>query len=273
MQNNVSILLATYNGANYLKQLLDSIVNQTYVNWNLYIHDDMSEDSTQNIIKQYTHKYNNIFYLNDIKRRGAPLSFLWLLDKVDSEYYMFCDQDDIWLPNKILNAIESVKSIETKYRGKPIIVFSDLIVVDSNLKTINNSFFEYASLSNYVGKTKYLPVLNYITGCTMAFNKKVKEISFPISKNIIMHDSWLSLRVYKKKGIIECIKNSDILYRQHNHNVVGAVKSQSIIPKFIKLKQTIINNIKYYLMVKDATNISLFRYILLKFQVIIHNVF
>ena len=272
MRNEISILLATYNGAKYLGQLIDSIISQTYTNWTLYIHDDMSVDNTFDIIKEYSSKYENIIFISDTKKRGSAGSFLWLLDKVESDYYMFCDQDDIWLPNKIFNAIRQIKILESEYKNKPVLIYSDLIIVDAKLNIIDKSFFEYSKISYYVDKLSFLPVLNFITGCTMAFNRKAKDITFPVSSNVVMHDSWLALRVYYEKGIIKCTEQSDILYRQHASNALGAVKYRSVVVKFLKLNNVLKNNIKYYLMAKDAAHISLFKYLLLKLKVLTRNV-
>jgi rhamnosyltransferase len=99
--NNIAILLSTYNGENYISEQINSIINQTNSNWTLYIRDDGSSDGTLDIITRFVTDYENIVLLDSSINIGTLESFIWLMQNVNSSYYMFCDQDDIWLPNKI----------------------------------------------------------------------------------------------------------------------------------------------------------------------------
>ena len=140
----VSILLATYNGEKFLIEQLNSIINQSYEDWTLYIHDDGSSDGTIAIINQYCDQYENIIYLPDlIVHRGAAQSFMCLLEQVNADYYMFCDQDDVWLPYKIE---KTYIAMQEKPVDSPVLIFSDLVVVDSDLNIINKSFWFYSKI-------------------------------------------------------------------------------------------------------------------------------
>ena len=101
----IYILLATYNGEEYIKEQIESLLHQTYQHWTLIIHDDNSSDNTVNIIKEYVKKYPEkiIFIDDDISTGGAKENFAYLLNKIDKnfDYLMFCDQDDVWLNNRI----------------------------------------------------------------------------------------------------------------------------------------------------------------------------
>jgi glycosyltransferase involved in cell wall biosynthesis len=101
----IAIAMATYNGEKYLKEQIDSILEQSYNNWVLYIHDDNSQDNTVSIIKEYQLKYSNkIVFLDDDISFGNPQdNFSYIITKIPEsyEYYMFSDQDDFWLENKI----------------------------------------------------------------------------------------------------------------------------------------------------------------------------
>lgn len=98
----IAILMATYNGEKFLREQIDSIIKQTNNNWTLYIHDDGSTDSTLSIVQQYCREHENIIFLEDeVKGRGAAQSFFYMLESIDSLYYMFCDQDDYWQPDKV----------------------------------------------------------------------------------------------------------------------------------------------------------------------------
>ena len=109
----VAILLATYNGEKFLVEQLDSLMSQSFKDFNVYVHDDGSTDSTCQILDQFCSRYDNIFLLDDPQNnRGAKGSFEWLLENVESNYYMFCDQDDFWLKDKVTNTLTKLREIE-----------------------------------------------------------------------------------------------------------------------------------------------------------------
>lgn len=228
MNKNVYILLATYNGEKYLKEQLDSILNQTYTNWILWIHDDNSQDSTVAIVKEYRGRFpQKIIYIDDaISTGGAKENFSFLLNHIDTEfdYLMFSDQDDVWLPDKIELFVNKMHEAEIKYSELPLLVFSDLKVVDSNLTTISDSMVDSQklnpSIANYL---HFLKCGNVITGCAMMINKKAYEVSIPIPKNALMHDWWVGI-VVSKYGKNIYLDKQTILYRQHESNSIGYKK-------------------------------------------------
>ena len=169
MEEKVDVLLATYNGEKYLKEQIDSILNQTYQNINLIISDDNSNDSTRKIIEEYKKIDNRIkTYLQD-KNLGYIKNFEFLLTKVESNYYMLSDQDDVWLPEKI------EKSMKTLKEKNADLVFGDLEVVDEKLNTIYPSFGDFMLLNRkinkYIDSYKVNYLYNCVTGCTI-FSKK-----------------------------------------------------------------------------------------------------
>ena len=242
----VAILMATYNGEKYLKDQIDSILNQSYKNFTIFIRDDSSNDNTRKIIQDYYQKYpEKIVIVKDKKKsNGASDNFLLLLEYVSKlkEYnlFMFSDQDDIWLENKIEITIEKYESINDK--NKPILIHTDLLVVDSKLNKINDSFIKYSNLKvNHIKFNKYL-IQNNVTGCTMLINKNLVDlVDFNIKKEIIMHD-WYFALLASAFGIIEFINESTIKYRQHGNNVLGAKKIKGIKDIYNKLISN--NNMK-----------------------------
>lgn len=217
----IAILMSTYNGEKHLRDQLDSIVNQSYKNWILYIRDDGSCDSTMMILNDYAANYSQICIFDDNVRRGCLNSFMWLLEHVHSEYYMFCDQDDVWLENKIETALNTILKCDNKV---PTVVCTDLIVVDEYLNEISSSMWNYMKLRpKLLTQLKYLVSCNLFTGCTMLFNEKAKYVAFPVGKHAILHDAWVGLSVVANNGVVCCIEEPSILYRQHN-NVCGAHK-------------------------------------------------
>ena len=219
----ISILLATYNGEKFLQEQLNSILNQSYSNWHLYIHDDNSTDNTVKIIKEYVSKYPDhiTFFDDDISFKSASLNFSYLMQKVSSDYLMFCDQDDVWKRDKIEVTLEKMKEAEKRYPQKPILVHTDLEVVDENLNTIDKSMMHYQGLNPYKKDFYHFVVQNKITGCTVMINSALAKLAQPIDSEAIMHDWWIAL-VASAFGKIAYVPKSTILYRQHTANDTGA---------------------------------------------------
>lgn len=110
--------MATYNGELYIEEQINSILTQTYQDYTLYIQDDGSKDKTVEIIKSYSLAHENVVYVdNGLTKQGAGQNFMTLLNCVESDYYMFADQDDVWLPFKIELSLGQMKNIEQKIGG------------------------------------------------------------------------------------------------------------------------------------------------------------
>lgn len=270
----IDILISTYNGEKYLSQLLDSLLNQVYQNFKILIRDDGSYDNTLNIISFYA-KSNpqQISYLDlDSINIGVLKSFERLLTLSTSNYIMFCDQDDVWLPDKIGKTLNLMQESEAKYVDKPILIHTDLTVVDQKLNIIHESFWKYSRISpELLTNFNYLGVCNAVTGCTSMINKKAKEICLPFSEYALMHDSWLALNI-AKNGNIALINEPTILYRQHDKNQIGAQSTQStseyILKKTAQLFQVIKKNrlqIKLLESIGYGSCIKYFRYKILYF--------
>lgn len=225
MQPKVNILISTYNGASYLPEQLDSIIAQTHKSWDLYIRDDGSQDDTVQILQKYASRDNRIhFLLTDSQRLGACASFAYLLEQcIDADYIMFCDQDDYWLPEKVQISLNTFLHLEEHYKDLPLLLHTDLQVVDSELKLLSKSFWEYQKLDPVRCKLNQLLVQNNVTGCTVMINKALRNLALPIPREAIMHDWWLAL-VASAFGKVSYVNEALILYRQHGRNDVGATK-------------------------------------------------
>ncbi len=236
----IGILMATYNGEKFIKEQIDSILNQTYKNWKLIIHDDGSTDGTPKIIKDYVKRFpDKIIFIEDgIKCGGAKENFSHLIQivKKDSnfDYIMFSDQDDIWLPDKIEISLKKIKDLEKIHgKTKPLLVYSDLKVVDQDLNVICESFWKFQKINPSYNSFNYLLVQNVVTGCTILINTPALKLISPIPKNAIIHDWWIAL-VVSAFGKLDFIKNAAVLYRQHGYNVTGAKKWDIVnVMKFI----------------------------------------
>lgn len=253
--NNIAILLSLYNGEKFLYQQIESIINQTQNNWNLFIRDDGSSDSTVSIISDFVSKDERIHFLEDsVLHRGIKQSFLWLLSQVNADYYLFCDQDDVWLPEKIQ---ETVKILENVSKDIPTMACCDLQLVNQKLEIINDSMWETHHISKLVDNDKGLYIASMFPGCTMGFNQSAKHLILKETYNFDLHDQLVSFVIKKNEGKIIPIHKSLIKYRQHSKNVVGMYAGNNrIVNKIVNLRKTWNSNIRYSKLVHNYLGIS-----------------
>ncbi len=241
--SQVAILLSTYNGERFLPELLDSLLRQTFKDFSVFVRDDGSTDSSRSIIDEYKKRDDRIVYINDDLHLGPAQTFLHLLNEIDSSYYMFCDQDDVWLENKIEISVKKIKEIEKETPGVPVYVYTDLVVTDGNLNIISQSMWEYSHLNVNLPTTfNYICVYNNIAGCTSILNNCTKNVvcQTPVSlPNNIYHDWWVAICVSKNRGKIVPLKKSTILFRRHGNNeTVVSSESRSLSAKFKRMFQS-----------------------------------
>lgn len=236
----IALLLATYNGEKYLSQQLESLLNQTYKDFVIYISDDCSKDNTIKILNEYLAKNpGKIILLQNQEPFGnARDNFLNLIKNVDADCYLFCDQDDFWLPNKV----EKLITIYNEHKSDilPILVHSDLRVVDEKLQELESSLFKSMDLMKTTN-WKNLIVQNNVTGCTMLINRVLADYyknnySIINNENILMHDYFFA-EIAALCGETYFIDDSLILYRQHGNNSVGAKNVKSFSYFRMKLSQ------------------------------------
>lgn len=245
--------MATYNGAKYLREQIDSIINQSFRDWTLYIQDDGSNDETISIIIDYT-KTDSRIHLVDIglSHQGAGQNFMSLLNMIESKYYMFCDQDDVWFPNKISDSLKRMQEEEVLHPDQPIIVHTDRSHTNSELKVILKSEFNPRNLSitkiqrkiELLKNPNILRIYTIVGGCTMMINHKVKEIVFPFI-GLRVHDSICAMAVANAGGCISTILEPTMYYRLHGNNTCG-VSSSKLLPKVFNLFSSISANMKGY---------------------------
>lgn len=228
----VAVLLSTFNGEKYLKEQVESILDQIDVKVKLFIRDDGSSDSTKDILQNFENNEDLTITYGD--NFGVGNSFMNLVYQTPEsfDYYAFADQDDIWLGDKLIKAIQQIENEETEL---PVLYTSNQTLVDAQGYTIKNRYQKNPG-------TCYLKILNQnmLSGCTMVWNSQLqcalreRRPSAALLNNRI-HDVWVAM-VAACIGIVIYDNNSHILYRQHENNVVG-VKKESYI-------NTIISKIK-----------------------------
>lgn len=233
----VFIALATYNGADYLAEQIASIQRQTFDDWTLLIRDDMSSDGTSALIGQVAAADGRLQVLSDGRGNlGAIGNFGVLMEEAlesGANYLFFADQDDAWLPKKMGTMLDAMQRLEVVAGSDvPLLVHSDLVVVDQSLKEMAESFVRYSKLSPASADFGVLLCQNQVTGCAAVVNRKLLELACPVPEQILMHDWWLA-QLAAAAGKIGYVPASLVRYRQHGNNVLGAVSLWSRIFKLL----------------------------------------
>lgn len=221
------ILMAVYNGEKYLSKQLDSIINQSFTNWELIICDDNSDDNTKVIVDNYMSRESRIieFISNEGQIHGAYANYFFLMRYVKERYdtysyYFYCDQDDIWNSNKMLKQIQCIDNIKMEKGDSPILVYSDLDLIDGEGKKIGKKMSDIKSL-DLSGK-EYSIFFNpaFVWGTTMAHNGKLWELLYLPCKesNMTSHDNYVSFYAVMY-GTIFYMDEVLVLYRRHGGNV------------------------------------------------------
>jgi glycosyltransferase involved in cell wall biosynthesis len=216
-QQKVLILLSTYNGEKYLRAQLISLLAQKNVEVHLLVRDDGSVDETVKIIKEFGTQFKSTTLVEE-ENIGSKNSFIKLLSlaynlKSKFDYYAFCDQDDIWLEDKLQSAVAKLNGVD---QSKPMIYIGQTQLVDSGLNIIQTTRL---NLNCSFGESL---VIYGATGCTEVFNYNLLEILASKSPTYFtMHDSWAYQVCLAVGGIAIFDSQPHILYRQHSSNVLG----------------------------------------------------
>jgi glycosyltransferase involved in cell wall biosynthesis len=220
----VEVLLATYNGERFLREQIDSILSQDYRNLRVLARDDGSNDGTTAILKEYEQRFPDRFRTMP---PGAPTgsakdNFLLLMKASASDYVCFSDQDDLWLPGKVSKTMQAMSALESRHgTDTPLLVFTDLQVVDDALKPLHESFWRQAGIvPEHINRLAAVLVHNPVTGCTMLINRPLLDMSVEMPGEAVMHDSWIAL-LASAFGASKAVAAKTVLYRQHDRNVIG----------------------------------------------------
>ncbi len=270
MKNRILVLLSTYNGEDYIKEQLESVLNQKGVDLDILVRDDGSTDGTIQILEEYHKEAKLQWYSSD--NIGAGKSFFnLLLESPVYKYYAFCDQDDVWYPEKLLLSMAKMTENEKKYADRPIIIHTDMNVVDENLTILHPSFWQMSRFRPEILNTfTMLAACNGINGCTMLMNNNAKSLvcNKYFEQDIVIHDVFCSLVVSYNNGIIDYVSEPTMAYRQHSSNVVGAqtYSPRKYLKKIKSLKNTVQDNILFFKLLNQIGHISPFNYIFNKFK-------
>jgi glycosyltransferase involved in cell wall biosynthesis len=220
-QGEVIVLLSAYNGARYIARQIESIRAQSFRDWRLLIRDDSSADDTVEIVQRFCATDSRISLVDDSTSNIGPwASFGRLLSRAydeGAEYAFLSDQDDVWLGDKMEQQLTMLRA---SANARPVLVHSDLILVDENLQRLHASFSEFQrTFYDSVDPLGTLLIHNAVVGCTIAMNRQLLELALPLPPGTL-HDWWLAACA-AAGGTIQRTLQPTVLYRQHSSNVVG----------------------------------------------------
>jgi len=221
----IEVLLATYNGARFLREQIESILSQDYQALCILAADDGSQDDTPAILAEYAERFpKRLRVLGGAAPTGsAKANFLRLMHHASEAYVCFSDQDDVWLPSKVKLSLETMQALEQRHSAQaPLLVFTDLRVVDQHLQTLHPSMWALAGIEPENAKRlQRLLAQSIVTGCTMMINRPLLELARQMQPQATMHDRWIGL-LAASMGATAFVREPQVLYRQHDSNVVGA---------------------------------------------------
>ncbi len=232
----IEVIVAYYNGSAFIADQLESIQNNILpdqVSLQIKIIDDCSRADEFTKLTRIADRWPNVVVLKNESNLGVIRTFERGLNISTAPYVMLCDQDDIWLPDKI--TLTYAKMLETE-KNQPALVFTDLTTVDQKLNTISKSML---ALNHFVADSEKHPLLfqNSVTGCTVMVNRSLIEAALPFPPAIPMHDHWLAVCA-AFMGQLGFVNQPTILYRQHSANLVGQPKRE-LMGRLLKPFKTI----------------------------------
>lgn len=251
----VQILMATYNGEKYIRKQIDSLIGQTYKNWKLFIRDDGSSDSTVDIIREYAKTDRRIsFIVNSSDVHGWQINFQELIFCADknADYFMFCDQDDIWFDNKIEYYIEAMKKTEDQNPDKPVVIYADMDIIDGNdVKTCDSLNRVYPMRLFHITDSFFA---HRVYGCNEMFNKKVLELTILVLDNLYVermaHDGLVVKITAADGGIVRYLPKTTMHYRRDGNNVTVnqqlGMNIHKIISKLKNYNRSVLDQVSAY---------------------------
>lgn len=226
----IFVLLAVYNGERFLREQIDSILAQSHNNLQLICRDDGSTDASAEILQAYAGSHpQQVQVLQDNQGNlGASGSFSalmqWAVSNAGSGagiYVALADQDDTWHLDKLQRCLDVMLAAEKQSPGLPVLVHSDLRVVDAVGCEIASSLMQYQGLDATRTRFSAQLISNTVTGCTSLMNLALLDKALPVASQAVMHDWWLSL-VASAFGRLVFVPAALIEYRQHGRNTLGA---------------------------------------------------
>ncbi|MBP7865633.1 MAG: glycosyltransferase [Acidobacteria bacterium] len=214
---SLDLLLPTRDGAAYLPDLLDSLDRQTVADWRLLVFDDASADGTVDLLERRIPRDFRLRLVGRATSPGGPAAAVnELLAHSDAERVMFCDQDDVWFPDKVEKTLRRLAALEREAGpGVPLLVHTDAVVADEGLRTVSPSLWRYRRLNPDASRSfPRLLIQNRVTGCTTGFNAALRARVGAIPEGALMHDHWFALAA-AAFGRVGWVAEPTLRYRRH----------------------------------------------------------
>jgi glycosyltransferase involved in cell wall biosynthesis len=242
MEQNISVAMASYNGAAYIKTQITSLLTQQLVPAEIIIVDDMSSDSTVSIIEDLQRQFPLIKLYRNSQNIGPVRSFKKAVGLCKYEFVALCDQDDIWMPERLRVCLDALNKLNPNLPG---MVYTDLEVIDVDGKSIAPSFWQVQGFQ--VNKVNFGSILvrNVVTGCTILMNGCMKKAVANMPEQVAMHDHWLALIGYGF-GEIVALSSATIKYRQHLSSVTLKQK-KTFVQRLILLYENLLDRNREYI--------------------------
>lgn len=230
MRDQVHIVMATYNGENYVREQLDSLLAQSYGNLSIEVCDDGSTDDTVAVVEEYVERDERVRLFRNPHNLGFVKNFLEGMKRSHAPYVMFCDQDDIWEKDKVELTLKTMKQAEKETPDKPVLVFTDAMDFDSATGEDLGLFHKTSHLDVKKVDTAHLFMENKCIGCTMMMNRYVLSFLEELPDDIRVHDWWIAL-ICSHFGTIRYIPQATLRYRQHEGNQIGGSSYSGYLKK------------------------------------------
>jgi rhamnosyltransferase len=214
----VTVLMATYNGEEYVAEQIESILAQTYPNIQIMIADDQSGDQTVSIVRKYEKEYENLILRVNESRLGYVRNFEQLLRNASGLYFAFSDQDDVWVPEKISVMMHAMLQQEADEPGKAVMVHSDSTMINAHGKELFDSYARYRNY--FFSEEKDIPTMISkcgVMGNTMLINEPLRNMVLPFDPDVIHHDYWIAV-INELFGSRVSLDEPLVRYRIHERN-------------------------------------------------------
>jgi glycosyltransferase involved in cell wall biosynthesis len=229
------VILAVWNGQNYLPAMLDSLLSQTTRDFNVLVRDDVSSDGSLEILETYKPKFDGrLSVITGEPSGSATANFGILMRETKADYVLFADQDDVWKPEKVELTLRSLKDAEAKYgKSTPIYFATDIEVANKDLELLNPSYWKWKRLKpSRMSKLSQSLICVSIQGMASGINRALLDLANPVSAKAISHDWWTQL-IAAAMGKVICDPTTTALYRVHGGNA-SIPKPVGVLP-YLKL--------------------------------------
>jgi GT2 family glycosyltransferase len=209
----ITVCLASYNGAKYIKEQLESILTQLSTEDEVILSDDGSKDDTLQIVSNLNDSRIHVFHNSN--PHGVVPNFMNALIHANGDYIFFCDQDDVWMPDKVTKCVQELQSAD--------LVVHNALLMDGNGNKSEIDFFRLRGSRSGFWRNLYK---NSFIGCCMAFRREVLEYILPFPPHILWHDMWIGLMA-EKHGTTRFINDCLLYYRRHGDNASATAEKST----------------------------------------------